>query len=172
MALERRNHDYGLVIFSRQRTIAELHATRGCAGSSADRKRATGHGAQRLQQIVRTVAERSVVGLFAAAKVHGASRLCNEPQWLKARRLMRTVAERLLLRTPARAEEVGFSFLNLDLVRSRLSGDRFVGHPLRPSRRIGGLINAPRSGVARGAPAHRRGDDGINRISAGVCRDQ
>ena len=81
---------------------------------------------------MRSVAERLVVGLLAAADVEGAGVIDDEAQGLDAGAVVRAVAEGLLLGASAAALEVRLSFRQLDLVGARLRDDRLFRHARSP----------------------------------------
>src|SRR5215208_4609808 len=76
--------------------------TGGCARKAACR-------ACGSDDVVGAVAERPVVRALAAAQVDGFRGLGDEAVVLQGRRLVRSIAERLLGRAPARAPEIGSS---------------------------------------------------------------
>src|SRR5262245_22468613 len=80
------------------------------------------------EHVVSAVAERLVIGALAAAKVEGARRFGDEAVRLKARDLVRAVAERLLGRASAGAPEIGPARFERHLVGTLLGTDRLVRH--------------------------------------------
>src|SRR5690606_41737579 len=66
----------------------------------------------RLQRLVRTVAQRLVAAVLAAAEIHGLRRVGLVLDRRERRRLVRAVAERLPLALAARARAVGLGGLD------------------------------------------------------------
>jgi len=85
-----------------------------------------------LQLLVRTVTERLVPGLFAAAQVNRFAFLGGKGRWCKYCPLMGTVAEGLAIAVPAGAPVVGFACFDIYDVGGFLCNVGFLTHDTSP----------------------------------------
>src|SRR5579863_775870 len=121
--------------------------------STSPAARSAAQRAATSEALMRAVAHWAALGLLAAAEPHGLRFLRLELHRRQARPLVRTVAERLALATPAGAPEIALARFDIDL-KGRLLGNYRLFHDALPSLRC--LCYCPdRRTVVNGPSPHK-----------------